>query len=101
MPPGGCRRHVGAVLAARLASFRFTWKQKTHSPELVEGRVSPPMPCFDGAQHWVVAADRALRRVGNALGIRAHRLSAARALLIGAAIFFPGLALASFVAQAQ
>jgi porin len=59
------------------------------------------MPCFDGAQHWVVAADRALRRVGKALGIRAHRLSAARALLICAMIFSPGLALAPLVAQAQ
>ena len=44
-------------VAAGLESFRFAWK-KTHRPELVEGRMSPPMPCFDGAQHWGCAADR-------------------------------------------
>ena len=59
------------------------------------------MQGFDGAQHWVVAADRASNRVGKTLGIRAQRLSAARVLLICAAIFFPGLALAPLVAQAQ
>jgi hypothetical protein len=50
-----------------LVRFRFTWKQKTRSPELVEGRFSPAMPCFDGAQHWVVAADGNASRVGKTL----------------------------------
>ena len=49
--------------------FRVTWKQKTPRAALVEGRMSPPMPCFDGAQHWVVAADRESSPVGKSLAL--------------------------------
>jgi hypothetical protein len=43
----------------RLGPFLSMWK--TLSPELVEGRKSPPMPCFDGAQPWVVVLLIAIR----------------------------------------